>query len=98
MTNASEAFAHAQSAHDKIDAHEDLCAERYAHIQTTIGNVTKTVDTILKVLAWGGTTIFGLIVLCLGFLAARAINVNDSEVDRLRAELQQVKAEAPAEK
>lgn len=38
-----EAYAHADRAHNKIDAHEDLCAERYRNINTSLTALHSTV-------------------------------------------------------
>lgn len=86
--NVNEAFAHAQTAHDKINAHEDLCAERYAHIHTAIDGVKGSVSMVLRILAWGGTTLFTLLVMLIGFLAVRSIDNNDSEIESLKAQIQ----------
>jgi predicted transglutaminase-like cysteine proteinase len=91
VTTAAEAMARADAAHVKIESHEDLCAERYAHIHTSVAGVKQTVDTVLKVLAWGGSTVFGLLILVLGFLGARAINGNDQRVDQLQNQLEHVR-------
>lgn len=45
-----------------INAHEDLCAERYAHINTSISEIK-------GILKWAGTTGFLIIIGLLGFLA-----------------------------
>lgn len=45
-----------------IEAHEDLCAERYNNINNSIGEI----KSILK---WAGTTGFLIIIGLLGFLA-----------------------------
>lgn len=58
---AHEALALGKENKLKIDAHEDLCAERYGHIN---GNVAE----IKSILKWAGTTAFGIIVVLLGFL------------------------------
>jgi hypothetical protein len=92
--SAQEAMARAEAAHIKIDAHEDLCAERYAHIHTAIGGVKASVGTVLKILAWGGSTIFGLLVVLIGFLAVRSISSNDSELQKLRQQVDQMQATA----
>lgn len=92
MTSAAEAFNHAQSAHDKVEAHEDLCAERYAHINTKLDGVNSTVGTILKILAWGGTTIFGLLIGCLVFFATRSLSTNDAQLDNLKEQVEALQA------
>jgi predicted transglutaminase-like cysteine proteinase len=90
MSTANEAMARADAAHIKIEKHEDLCAERYAHIHTSISAVDKSVGELKKIVAWGGSTVFGLLILVLGFLGARAINGNDQRVDQLQNQLDHV--------
>lgn len=77
----------AEEAHAKIDGHELLCAERYAHIHTAISGVKETVGSIMKTVAWGGTTIFGLLVACLAFFATRAMTNNDAQVEKLESQI-----------
>lgn len=43
MTTAGEAYAHAEKAHDKMKAHEDLCALRYEGITTSLTSLHSTV-------------------------------------------------------
>lgn len=87
---ASLALTRAEEAHTKLDGHEDLCAERFAHIHTAIGGVTSSVSTILKILAWGGTTLFGLLIAMLAFLGARTMSTNDTEVEMLRGQIERL--------
>lgn len=87
MSTANEAMERANSAHEKIDAHEDLCAERYAHIHTAIAGVKDTVGNIMKVLAWGGTTVFGLLIAALAFMATRSVGTNDNQINELKAQV-----------
>jgi hypothetical protein len=49
---AAGAMARADSAHEKIEAHEDLCAERYRAINTTLGELKADVSGQYKLL-WG---------------------------------------------
>lgn len=88
QTVAQHALERANEAHIKIEAHEDLCAERYAHIQTLIGGVDKTVEKVLSILAWGGSGLVVLLLTVLGFLAVRAMATNDDELQRLRNQVQ----------
>lgn len=85
----------ANEAHVKIEAHEELCAERYANIHNLIAGVQRTSSTVLKLLAWGGSTVFMLLVGLLGFLASRAINSNDARVNQLQNQLEQVQHAKP---
>ena len=43
MATAEEAYAHADKAHDKMKAHEDLCALRYEGITTSLTSLHNTV-------------------------------------------------------
>jgi hypothetical protein len=85
---AVDAMAHADQAHIKIEAHEDLCAERYSHIQTNIQGVKDTVSTILKVVGWGGSTALVMILALLAFFATRAVDNNDQRVKDLQAQIE----------
>lgn len=84
---AADAMAHAEAAHIKVEAHEDLCAERYGHIQTLIGNVESQVKVILKVIGWGGALFATLLLTLLGFFASRALSTNDAKVNELQAQI-----------
>ena len=60
MATAEEAYAHAEKAHDKMKAHEDLCALRYEGITTSLTSLHNTVRgarnavvaTGLALIAW----------------------------------------------
>ena len=41
---AAEAYAHADKAHDKMNAHEDLCALRYENIEKAFITTGKSLD------------------------------------------------------
>ncbi|WP_037500809.1 hypothetical protein [Sphingomonas jaspsi] len=90
-----DAMARADSAHQLIESHEDICAERYAHIHTAIGGVKETVSTMVKILAWGGSTLFGLLILIIGFLSTRAISTGDAEVAQLKTQIELLKMQQP---
>lgn len=77
------ARARADEAHTKIEAHEDLCAERYSNIHDKLG-------MIMKVMGWGGATLAITIISVMGFLAVRLIDANDSRLEQI--EHQQVGA------
>lgn len=85
---AAEAMARANEAHIKVEAHEDLCAERYAHIQTLIANVDNTVGTILKIIGWGGSVLAAILIGLVAFFGSRALQVNDTQVAALRAQVE----------
>jgi uncharacterized membrane protein len=62
-------------AYDKINAHEDLCAERYLNIHGRI-------DLLFRVISWGGAMAFTVLI----GLAAWGLNqVNQSQTEQLRA-------------
>lgn len=94
MTNAVEAYNHAEAAHQKVEAHEDLCAERYAHISTKLEGVTSTVGTIQKQLAWGGSIFVTILLGLLAFFGAMAISQGDSEVKELKAQIEKLQHES----
>jgi len=84
---AAEAMAHAQAAHEKVEAHEDLCAERYAHIKTSIGDVKDSVTTITKILGWGGSIFATILLALVAFFGSRALNNNDAQLVALQAQV-----------
>lgn len=111
-----------------IEAHEDLCAERYDNIHKAIAEIkdtakadkaeikkatqdaldevkkssTAATDEIKGILKWAGTTVCGIIIALLGFLAAAQFNANDqarrdatAKIELLERQLQQ-QARPPA--
>lgn len=75
-----------QNARD-IEAHEDLCAERYRNINESIAELKSefrsTSNEQKQILKWAGTTAFGIIITMLGFLGVQVYNANQ-EADRER--------------
>lgn len=69
--SASAAMAKAESAHQKIDSHEELCAERYGNINDTLSDLKDTLKShqsiALKVLGGLATGVLGL----LGWMAVQ---------------------------
>lgn len=67
---AAEAYAHADKAHDKMNAHEDLCAERYLGIHDSLKDLHATVrgarNAVLTVglalIAWLASQVYEKIV------------------------------------
>ena len=63
---AAEAYAHADKAHDTINAHEDLCAERYLGIRESLKDLHGTVRaarnaivaTGLALIAWLASQVY----------------------------------------
>lgn len=60
----SDAYAHAESAHQKIDGHEDLCAERYKNINDSLADLKAAIKGHQKI-AWG------IVIALLGWMAAQ---------------------------
>jgi hypothetical protein len=71
----------AQKAVDDLSGHEDLCAERYK-------NINDTLKTIKSILAWAGTTIFGLLIATLGWLVIQQVSRNDDDKTLLKAQVE----------
>lgn len=67
---AYEALNLGKANKQAMEAHEDLCAERYGNIHAAIGRI----EGILK---WAGVTGFGVIITLLGFLLAQQVQAND---------------------
>jgi hypothetical protein len=81
---AYRALNAANKAQDDIVAHEDLCAERYANINTTIGEI----KSILK---WFGSTIFILLVGVAGWsIKAQLASSDDAQQAKLEAAIRGV--------
>lgn len=65
-TSASRAMARADSAHAKIESHEDLCAERYRTIEAVLGELKEgartqsrlVVGVLLALLGWMGVQLW----------------------------------------
>lgn len=77
----------ARTALDNIEGHEQLCAERYL-------NINETLKTIKSILAWAGTTIFGMLLATLGWLVVQSIDRNDGDKAVLRAQLELLQRQA----
>jgi hypothetical protein len=75
------ARARADEAHTKIEAHEDLCAERYSNIHDKLG-------MIMRVMGWGGATLATVIIAVMGFLAVRLIDASATRVQMLEQQMQ----------
>lgn len=64
-----------------IEAHEDLCAERYKNINTSISEI----KSILK---WAGTTGFVIIIGLLSFLAKAQFDANSTAQRAAQAKIE----------
>jgi len=78
---ALEARDIARAATSKIEAHEDLCATRYANIEKQLARF----EGIFK---WAGTTLFVLIVGMLGWSLKQQISANDAMREALAARVE----------
>lgn len=71
LAKAEEALELGRANTNAINAHEDLCAERYGNIHTSLARL----EGIFK---WAGVTGFGVMITLLGFLAAQQLSANDA--------------------
>lgn len=69
-------------AYAKIEAHEDLCAERYKNIHIAIGDLKNLIYWILKGLA-------GMLVTLLAWMALQLYTANTAHQDRAPVVVQQ---------
>lgn len=74
---AREAMDLAREADNKINAHEDLCFERYKHINDSLSR-------IMKILGWGGTTLATLIIGVLGWAMLELYSANQKAMTHLQ--------------
>lgn len=77
----SVARARAESAHGKIEAHEDLCAERYSNIHDKLNSMT-------KLIGWGGATLATGVMGLVAFLSVRVMDAPDADKARLQAQVE----------
>lgn len=75
-----------QNARD-IEAHEDLCAERYNHINVSIGEIK-------GILKWAGGAAFGIIIGLLAFLAQAQFAANDAAQKAAREKIEMLESAA----
>ena len=73
---ATEARAKAQSAELRMSGHEELCAERYKNINSSISDV----QNIIK---WAGTTLTGAILMVLGWLIVQQWTMQQQRISLL---------------
>lgn len=84
---ANRALGRANEAHGKIEAHEELCAERYQNIHDKL-------RTITGILGWGGTTMGGIMLTVIAFLAVRVLDAPNVENERLKAQVEILQQQA----
>lgn len=63
-------------AYDRIESHEDLCAERYANIHASIGDIKAWMK-------WGVGGVLALAASLFGFMAQELYANNAERMDRL---------------
>ena len=66
----------AREADNKINAHEDLCAERYK-------NINESLSRIMKLIGWGGSFLAVLIVGLLGWSLNNQVEANKDAIQVL---------------
>lgn len=84
-----------QNARD-IENHEEICAERYAGIHASMGEIK-------NILKWAGGTLFSIIISLLAWLALQQFNANDqarksaeTKIELLEKQIAQQARPAPA--
>lgn len=87
MSVAREALDLAKDVDHRVNAHEDICALRYARLEenitatrtevaTTTSALKSDIGDIKKILAWAGTTSLAVILAVLGFLLKLQVDAN----------------------
>jgi hypothetical protein len=71
MARATEALERAEGAHQQIETHEKICADRYTTINDKIG-------LVLNVLGWGGGVLILTLISLVGALAMMLWNANSA--------------------
>lgn len=83
---AYEARNRANAAHDKIDSHEQLCAERY-------GNINSNLSLLFKIIGWGGVTFLSLLLGILAWTSNRVVESIDANNQQLRNQIEAVRTQ-----
>lgn len=65
-------------AYQRIESHEDLCAERYANIHSAIGDL----KTIAK---WAAGGVVGLMVSLIAWMAVQLYAANNARIEALES-------------
>ncbi len=91
-----DALTMAREAKGELDAHEQVCAERYLNIQTQMGDLKTGLADVKKILAWAGIFALTIIVGALSWslqqqwTASKAQTENSAlQIQLLRSQLQQ---------
>lgn len=88
MEVAREALDLAKDVDRRVNAHEDICAIRYRQLEGGIGAVKSEIGDVKKIIAWAGTTGFGIIIAALAFFIKAQLDAN-YEMQRTVQNLQQ---------
>lgn len=87
MQVAREALDLARDVDRRVNGHEDICAIRYRQLEHNITEVKSDIGDVKKILAWAGTTGFGIIMAALAFFIKVQFDAN-SEMQKTIQELQ----------
>lgn len=82
---AVDALALAKKVEQEIDAHEDLCAERYKTINEKLVGVSKEISGLRAIFIWCGGAAFTLLLAAFGFLINMTTTANQTLQERNRA-------------
>lgn len=80
MEVARRALDLARDVERRVEGHEDICAYRYKQLESSIGDVKKTIT-------WAGTTGFGIIMAALAFFIKGQFDAN-AEMQKTIQQLQ----------
>lgn len=84
---AYEALNLAKSVDQRVNSHEDLCAERYANINKSVADLglatTTQIAELKGILKWIGVAAFGIMTSLIGFLAIQLWTANNTKIERL---------------
>jgi hypothetical protein len=82
MSEPSDLARHAMdlatAADNKINAHEDLCAERYK-------NINDSLSLIMKFIGWGGAAMAGLVLSLLAWSLNEQVKTNRNDIQVLES-------------
>ena len=87
---AYEALNLSRKNAQQIEAHEDLCAERYGFIHQSIAGIDASVKEVKGVLWKVGGGAFSIIITVLGFLAVAQFNANNRLTDENRLKVEEL--------
>lgn len=81
--NAQEALQIAIQVQSDFKYHTETCMSRYENLTSKLDSVERNTNARLKsiwsLIAWAGTTAFGIIIAILGFLLIQLYDRNESD-------------------